>query len=104
MKPIRKSIFLFATTIFLVLLIPSFFAAFAEDEGTLPEGSFWRIFTWLFQMLRFPTHTLIYPWMSGDGGIFFLGGLILNCLFYGLIVERLVSYFRWPSKRRDPPH
>jgi hypothetical protein len=93
MKNFSKSTFTIATIVFGLLLIPSFLAAFGEDEGTLPADSLWIIFAKLFYVLRFPTHTLLWTLISKGGAIIFFGGLLLNCLFYGLLTERLFSLF-----------
>jgi hypothetical protein len=93
MKNFSKSTFTISTIIFGLLLIPSFLAAFGEDEGTLPADSFWIIFAKLFYVLRFPTHTLFWTLICKGGGTIFFGGLLVNCLFYGLLTERLFSIF-----------
>lgn len=100
MKNFSKSTFAISTIIFGLLLIPSFLAAFGEDEGTLQAGSFWIIFARLFYVLRFPTHTLLWALISKGGATFFLGGLLLNCLFYGLLTERLFSLFKTKSNEK----
>lgn len=95
LKNFNTSVFLITTTIVGLLLIPSFFAAFAEDEGTLkPDDAFMNFFARLFYVLRFPTHTLLWPIISGAGPFLFIGGLLINCMFYGLLVERITSIFR----------
>jgi len=94
MKPFSKTTFIIATIVFGLLLIPSFLAAFGEDEGTLPERSFWILFARLFYILRFPTHTFLWGIFSKGGAAVLLGGLIINCCFYGLVTERLISFFK----------
>jgi hypothetical protein len=94
MKPFNKTNFIILTIVFGLLLIPSFLAAFGEDEGTLPESSFWILFARLFYILRFPTHTLLWSIFSNGGAAVFFGGLIINCCFYGLVTERLISFFK----------
>jgi len=98
MKPINKTIFTIATIIFILLLVPSFLAAWGKDDGTLPESSYWNYFARLFDVLRFPTHTLMWPVFSNLGAFVFFGGLLLNCCFYGLITERLFSLFKAQQK------
>jgi hypothetical protein len=92
MKPFNKTVFIIATVVFGLLLIPSFLAAFGEDEGTLPESSFWMLFAKLFYVLRFPTHTLMWSIFSNNGALVFFGGLLVNCCFYGW---GLSDYFRF---------
>ena len=64
-------------------------AAAARDEGTGGDGTVVKALEKLFYILHFPTHTLFFQFMNGS--IFFVG-LFLNCLFYGLVVERLFSF------------
>ncbi len=85
-----------------LLVIPSFFAAFAEDEGTLsPDYKFWNFFAGLFYILRFPTHTLLWSVISEAGPLTYLGGLFTNCIFYGLIIERLASLLPKQNKKNE---
>lgn len=101
MTKFNRSVFLISTVIAVLLLIPGFLAAFGEDEGMLmPDDTFWNFFALLFTVLRFPTHTLLWPIITAGGPLTFFGGLFINCLFYGLVVERIISFFR-EEKRRD---
>jgi hypothetical protein len=94
-KNFNITVFLITTIIVGLLLIPSFLAAFGEDEGTLrPDDTFWNFFARLFYVIRFPTHTLLWPIITAGGPFTFFGGLFINCMFYGLIVERIISLFR----------
>jgi hypothetical protein len=79
-----------ATVIFILLLIPSFLAAWGEDEGTLGTNIIWITFSKLFYILRFPTHTLLWTLITNGGAIVFFGSLLINCLFYGLLTERII--------------
>jgi hypothetical protein len=95
MKNFNSTIFLLTTIILGLLLIPSFLAAFAEDEGTLNQNNtFWSFLARLYHIIRFPTHTLLSPIISAGGIVTFFGGLFINCMFYGLVVERITSVFR----------
>ena len=96
MKNINKQVVYVATVLFGLLLIPSFLAAYGEDEGTLGVNIIWVTFAKLFDVLRFPTHTLLWPLITKGGAAIFNGGLIINCLFYGLLTERLIYFVkRW---------
>ena len=77
-----------------ILLIPSFMAAWAEDEGTLGNGWFGLMFARLFDVLRFPTHVLFWPAIVDGGGALYFGTLLVNCIVYGLVIERVLSCFR----------
>jgi hypothetical protein len=90
----NRQTFINTTIIVGLLLIPSFFAAWGEDEGTLGTNIFWVTFAKLFYVLRFPTHTLLWTIFSNGGATIYFVGLIINCIFYGLLTERLISLFK----------
>ena len=77
-----------------LLLILSFLAAWGEDEGTIGTNIFWVTFAKLFYVLRFPTHTLLWTIFSNGSTTIYFIGLIINCMFYGLLIERLISLFK----------
>ena len=93
MRHFSKHTFFIATVTVGLLLIPCFLAAWGDDEGTLGTNIFWLILSKLFYVLRFPTHTLFWKLFSFNAGLFVLG-LILNCMFYGLIIERSILTFK----------
>jgi cellulose synthase/poly-beta-1,6-N-acetylglucosamine synthase-like glycosyltransferase len=91
----NKNTFILFTTVIGFVLIPSFLAAWAEDEGNLTsDDMFWYFFARLFYILRFPTHTLFWSLIIKLDGWAFIAGLALNCMFYGLLFERLISYMK----------
>ncbi|MBT9393618.1 hypothetical protein KLP40_10635 [Hymenobacter sp. NST-14] len=94
MKNFSKSTFTISTIIFGLLLIPSFLAAWAEDEGTLGTNIIWTTFAKLFYVLHFPTHTLLWTSITKFGATVHFLGLAINCAFYGLITERLIQLYR----------
>ena len=101
MTNFNKTVFVISTVVVALLVIPGFLAAFGEDEGMLkPDDTLWNFFTLLFNVLRFPTHTLLWPIIAAGGPLTFFGGLFINCVFYGLVVERIISFFRG-EKRWD---
>ena len=94
MKKFSKSTFIISTIAFGLLLVPSFLAAFGEDEGTLGTNIIWVTFAKLFYVLRFPTHTLLWTLICKGGATIYFSGLLINCMFYGLLTERLISLFK----------
>jgi hypothetical protein len=97
-KNFSKFTFTISTIVFGILLFPSFLAAWAEDEGTLGTNIIWVTFAKLFYILRFPTHTLLWKLITKGGTSIFFGGLIINCLFYGLLTERIINIFKLQKK------
>jgi len=103
LKHFNWAIFLISVLVIGLLVFPSFFAAFAEDEGTLnSDYKIWNFFARLFNVLRFPTHTLLWSMISEGGPLAYLGGLFVNCLFYGLAIERIASLL--PKQKRNTVH
>lgn len=66
-------------------------ATAARDEGTGGDGILVKGLEKLFYLFRFPTHTLFFEFMNGP--MFFVG-LFINCLFYGLVIERIISVYK----------
>ena len=93
MKNFDKQTFLISTVLVGLLLVPCFFAAWGDDEGTLGTNLFWITLSKLFYVLRFPTHTLLWELFSFNG-LLFIGGLVVNCMFYGLIIERTATILK----------
>jgi hypothetical protein len=91
MKSINKRILFIATIFFGLLLSLSFIAAWAEDEGTLGTNIIYTTFAKLFNIFRFPTHTLLLTNISRSGETIYFLGLFVNCVFYGFITERIIS-------------
>jgi hypothetical protein len=98
MKKFNRNTFTISTALFGLLLIPSFFAAWGEDEGTLGTNTILVTLSKLFYVLRFPTHTLLWTLFSESGAAIFFVGLLINCCFYGLLVERLIYFFKEHGK------
>ena len=98
MKNINKQIVYISAIMCGVLLIPSFLAAWEEDEGTLGTNIILTTFAKLFYVLRFPTHTLLWPLIPKGGALMFFGGLLINCLFYGLLTERIIYFIKQLKK------
>lgn len=98
-KGFNKTVFLLGIGVFSLLMIPSFIAAAAQDEGTLGNSLLGQSLCNLFLILRFPTHTLLWPVIGLGGFVFYFVGLFTNCMFYALIVERLFYYYGQMNSR-----
>lgn len=89
MKNFGKKTFFISIAVYILLLIPCYLATFGNDEGTLNPGSPLLFFAWLFNVLRFPTHTLLWPLFSQTSIIYFIGFMI-NTVLWALVVERIL--------------
>jgi hypothetical protein len=83
------------------LTVFSFLTAFGKDEGTLGDNFFLNFMANAFYVFRFPTHVLFWKYMNG--GIFFLG-LFINVIFYSLLIEFIISYFKMRKDNRKSIH
>jgi len=101
MKNFSKRNFLISTALILTLLIISFLSAYVEDEGNLSKGSVWVIFARIFNVLKFPTHTL-FEGLFGHNLILILVGFLINCLFYGFLLERITYFIKKINNKSFP--
>jgi hypothetical protein len=69
------------------LTMYAFIGAAAYDEGMTTDPTL----TYLYNILRFPTHTLFFHFFLKNTFLFF-GGLMLNALFYTFLIERGFTY------------
>lgn len=89
MKRFNSRLFIVLSILMVALTFFSFMSAFARDEGTLGHSRLRGLFADLFNVLRFPTHALL-PGITKDP-LYFSLGLLINCLLYSFIVERIFS-------------
>ncbi len=74
----------------ILLLVVAFYTsdmALSRDEGKLGKNIFLNFLADVFNVLRFPLH-VIFP-MLAQKAWFFCVGLVINCLMYCLVIERL---------------
>ena len=93
LKKINIPTILGFSLLFSVLTVVTFMFAWGKDEGTLGNNFAKNIIADSFSIFRFPTHILFWDLFSSTPFLFFFG-LVLNCLFYGLITERLIFLLR----------
>ena len=101
LKNFNEDIFTVTAILVGLLMIPSFWSAVAMDEGRTLHGI--QLFVAkLFSILRFPTFPLLIfifsvnP-LSSLNILLLLLGLLINCMFYGLVVERIYFLFRYKN-------
>jgi hypothetical protein len=88
--------FLAAAAIIAFLTFVTLWAEAARDEGMSGDGIIGSFLADLYYVFRFPTHTFFFNYMDGP---MFLVGLFINCIFYGLLVERAFYLVRqWRNK------
>ncbi len=89
----RFNIYLYLLTVIslVILTTVSLIATAGLEEGTA-RGKLIEFFASVFPFFRFPTHTLFNNILSGFPS--FMGGLIVNCLLYALVIERLIFFFK----------
>jgi len=90
MRRINFSLFFGITLLLSIITYFSFNAAFARDEGSLGHSHFRIFLADLYNIVRFPTHVL-FPRMVRMP-LPFATGLIINCMLYSILLERIISY------------
>jgi hypothetical protein len=76
------------TLIFGILTFISLVCYAAREEGTLGNGLLRHMFADMFLFFRFPMHVLFFDNLNNFPS--FLFALLLNCVFYGWLSERLI--------------
>jgi len=83
--------------IFLIVSILTFLSLVsmgAIDEGTQGDGilgSIALVFSKLFYLFRFPTHTFLFDYIDGNN---FIWGLLINCFFWTTIIHLTFKYLK----------
>jgi hypothetical protein len=90
----NRTIFILFIGILTLLTFVTLIAAAAEEEGTNGDSQIGFLLARIFYVLRFPTHTLLGPIVGIGGFLTFFAGLIINCIFWALIIERLIYILR----------
>ena len=88
-KSFNALVFIGTFSVVFLMMIVSFVAAAAVDEGTSGEGKLTLFFAQAFNVLRFPFHTLLWKTIV-DNMVLYFPLLLLNIIFYSLIIERIV--------------
>ncbi|RBQ06319.1 hypothetical protein DRW42_14640 [Pedobacter miscanthi] len=84
-------LFILTSIVFFIFTIITLITCAAVEEGTDGNSSTIRAIAKLYNIFRFPTHTLLFRFMNGP---IFVIGLLFNSLFYGFLTERIVFLLR----------
>ena len=98
MRKINFRLFFIISLLLAILTYFAFSEAYAADEGKLGNNILLQFLSESFNVLRFPTHVL-FPVLT-KFPFYFAMGLLVNCLFYALLLERIV-YFIFREKSDD---
>ena len=98
MKKFYPVLFIVCNIVLATITFFSFNEAYSRDERTIGHPVYNNVLADFFNVMRFPTHTL-FPGFTKEPFYFALC-LIVNCVFYSLIIERLVFYIIkiWPDE------
>jgi hypothetical protein len=96
MKHFNAKFFIICSILIAGVAYVSFISAYARDEGKIGDGI---IRNFMADVMRFPTHVLFKRQTIQP--LFFSLGLIINCLLYGLLMERILYLFTKPKKETD---
>ncbi len=98
MRNINFRLFSFISVVLAVLTYFSFTAVYDADQRKPLTSGLDRVLSELFNILRFPTHVLL-PDLTKTS-LYFALGLVVNCFFYSLVIERIV-YIIFHKKDRE---
>ncbi|RYY62993.1 MAG: hypothetical protein EOO05_00740 [Chitinophagaceae bacterium] len=93
MKYFNRKVFITASMITGLLVVISMFSTLEAQSGKNGSNAMMKLLAGLFNVLRFPAHTVIGSAVESST-LLFCAGLLLNCLFYGFIYERVYSFFQ----------
>ena len=99
MKKFNNHIFLVSTILFGFLSIPIFLASGAADEGTIGTNLFWIFFSKLSFLIEFPIFTILGTLVNKMNTLEIILLILCNVMFYGLVIERIVSVFKTNKKQ-----
>lgn len=83
-----------------LLVVISLFGILERSAGDDPGNAFTSALGGLFNVLRFPVHTL-FPGLAESNAIVFCAGFLVNCLLYGLIYERIHTAVKMRRRKDD---
>jgi len=84
--------FLLALIIVIILTGLSYLSLLGGGKGFLP---------YLFLILRFPTHTLLWKAISSSSALYRIG-LVVNIFFWSFVLERILAAFYSLKNKRRP--
>jgi hypothetical protein len=96
MRKFNPLVFIISSILVGVLTYTSFIAGMAQRGDNL-DSFFVKLFAPLFYIFRFPTHTLFNFGRGGGDSLYWIG-LLINSIFYGLLIERFFSLSKKKSK------
>jgi len=100
MKRFNSKLFLVCSILLAVVAFMSFSAAFARDEGNAGHGTISNFLADLFNVMRFPVNFLFKKMTRNP--LYFSVGLIINCMLYSLLLERIIYYLTKPKEDKYP--
>jgi hypothetical protein len=93
LKKKRPNIIVFcsALVVFGALTYVSFLGAFSYDDGH--RGTLDIVLYYIFLVMRFPTHPLLWSFISKDSVVViaYPVGLLVNVFFYAFVSERIFN-------------
>ncbi len=99
MKRFNSAFFIIVSIIMAGIAFLTFREAYARDEGKIGTGFIRNFLADMFNVMRFPTHTLLKGWSRVP--LNFSLGLLVNCLLYAFILERILYFIIRPKGEED---
>jgi len=99
--PINKGFLLIGITVVFVLLLVTFLPYEAANYDSQPSSSFETVLIKIFKFISFPTIYTLDNWsFASMNGIVYLIILLINIFIYGLLIERMLSFFVHRAKSK----
>jgi len=99
MKGFNSVFFIICTIVLAAVAYESYIQAVAIDEGRIGDSVFRHAVANLFNIMRFPMHVMFKAWARIP--LKFAIGLIINCLFYSFILERILYFITRPKPEEE---
>jgi len=90
----------FITALFVCVILTAI-SLFLGSHGTNTVDIWW-FFARLYDVFRFPIHIIFSKFILNHDWVYYIGGLLIDCAFYALIIEKVYSLFNKKSKFPPP--
>ena len=97
-KNFNYPVFIISTHVFGLLAIFAFINSLSFFEGTSGTGSFLELSSWSLYFFSFPVNNILSLFNIRIFPLFIIG-IILDCVFYGLLTERIFSLLKKTKKQ-----
>jgi hypothetical protein len=99
MNQFNYRVFLVLTVLLAILTFFAFSVTFSGGTEAPRDSVLHIVCSDFIGIMRFPVHFIFARFFKNP--MYFAVGLIINCLIYGAVLERILSFFIGSGKRDD---